>query len=119
MEFLPKLVQEGEDLGLDRDVESGRRLVRDEELRTGAKGHRDQDPLPHAAGQLVGILAKALLRGGDADLFQDVEGSLPDLCLRPKRCVSPKDLRELSSHIHEGIQRGHRVLEDHADAFPA
>lgn len=119
LEFLPKLVQEREDLRLDRDVEGGRRLVRDEELRTGAKGHRDQDPLPHAAGQLMGILAKALLRGGDADLFQDVERSLPDLCSRPKRCISPKDLRELSSNIHEGVQRGHGVLEDHTDSFSA
>ena len=53
-----------QDLGLDRDVEGGRRLVGDEQLRVAGQGHRDHDPLAHAARQLVGVLLDAALGVG-------------------------------------------------------
>ena len=45
--------EELEDLGLDRDVEGRRRLVRDHELGLEGEGHRDHHALAHAAGELV------------------------------------------------------------------
>ncbi len=48
--------QQLQDLRLDRDVERGRRLVRDEQRRLAGERHRDHHALAHAARQLVGIL---------------------------------------------------------------
>ena len=42
-----------EDLGLDRHVEGGRRLVGDEQLRLEGEGHGDHHPLAHPARELV------------------------------------------------------------------
>ena len=51
-----------QDLGLDDHVERGRRLVRDQELRPQDEREGDHDPLPHAAGELVRVLAEARRR---------------------------------------------------------
>ena len=44
-----ELFDELEDLGLNRDVESGGCLVRNQQLRFAGKRHRDHHALPHAA----------------------------------------------------------------------
>ena len=51
--LVAQVAHEVEDLGLDRDVERGRRLVGDEQLRLAGEGHRDHHALGHAAGHLV------------------------------------------------------------------
>ena len=50
-------------LGLHGDVEGGRRLVGDDELRAAGHGHGDHGALAHAAGELVRVLGGADLRG--------------------------------------------------------
>ena len=47
-----------EDLGLDRDVERGGRLVGDQELRLARERHGDHHALAHAAGEPVRILVQ-------------------------------------------------------------
>ena len=47
--FGAQVAHDLEDLGLDRDVERGRRLVGDEQVRIGREGHGDHDALAHAA----------------------------------------------------------------------
>ena len=42
-------LEEGRDLRLDRDVERGRGLVRDDQLRIGGKRQGNDDALAHAA----------------------------------------------------------------------
>ena len=49
------LLELTEDLVLNDDVESRRRLISDDELRITGQGHGDNRPLPHAARKLVGI----------------------------------------------------------------
>ena len=56
-----------EDLGLDRHVEGGRRLVGDEQLGIAGERHRDHHALAHAARQLVRVLLDPPLGGRDAD----------------------------------------------------
>ena len=56
-----ELAEDFEDLGLDRDVERGGRLVGDEQLRVAREGHRDHDALLLAAGHLVRVGIDALL----------------------------------------------------------
>ena len=62
-----------EDLRLDRDVERGRRLVRDQHPRVAGERHRDHHPLAHAARELVRIVVHAPLRLGDADRAQQLD----------------------------------------------
>ena len=66
-----------EDLGLDRDVERGRRLVGDQQFRLARQGHRDQHALAHAARHLVRVLLDALARVGDADQVEQLDGARP------------------------------------------
>ena len=74
-----ELLQQRDDLRLDRDVERGRRLVGHDQARLGAERQRDHHALAHAAGELVRIVVDALLRGRDADLLQQVDGALARL----------------------------------------
>ncbi len=55
-EPLAQLSHQLEDLGLDRRVERGRRLVGDQELRVAAQRHRDHHALPHASRHLVRVV---------------------------------------------------------------
>jgi hypothetical protein len=56
-----EVAEEGEDLGLDGDVEGGGRLVGDEEPGSVDDGHGDEDALTLASGELVGVIAQAAL----------------------------------------------------------
>ena len=57
--FFSQVGEDAQDLRLDDHVERGRRLVRDQQLRTQDERERDHDPLPHATRELVRILAEA------------------------------------------------------------
>ena len=57
-----ELAHELEDLGLDGDVERGRRLVGDEQLGMAGERHGDHHALAHAARELVRILPRAAAR---------------------------------------------------------
>ena len=74
-----------EDLRLDRDVERGRRLVGDDERRIHDERHRDDDALPHAAGELVRIFVRALRRRRNADRLEHLHGAIPRFALRCRR----------------------------------
>ena len=55
IELRLELGDEVEDLGLDRRVEAGRRLVEDQERGILGERHRDHDPLLHAARELMRV----------------------------------------------------------------
>ena len=71
-----------QDLGLDRHVERGRRLVRDDDGRAVQQRDRDRDALAHAAGELVRIGVEALLRARDADPVEGRPGAASRAALR-------------------------------------
>src|SRR5205085_1202535 len=50
-----------DDLGLDRNVECRGRLVGDDQLRIRGQRQRDDDPLPHAARELMGKMVEPAL----------------------------------------------------------
>ena len=54
-----KLAHELEDLSLDGDIQRSGRLVGDQHLWPARQRHRDHDALPHAARQLMRVLAHA------------------------------------------------------------
>ena len=55
MEPLLQVLQQVDDLRLDRDVERGDRLVEHQEARGHGQRARDSDPLALAAGELVRV----------------------------------------------------------------
>ena len=65
--------EEVEHLGLDGDVECGGGLVGDEQAGTVDDGHGDEDALALAAGELVGVVADAVLGVGEGDLVHGGE----------------------------------------------
>ena len=65
-ELALQLAQQVEDLGLDRDVEGGDRLVGDDQLRLQRERAGDADPLALAAGELVRVAVVVLGVQADA-----------------------------------------------------
>ena len=70
---LPQAVDQVEDLGLDRDVQRGGRLVGDQQLRLAGQRHGDHHPLAHAAGELVRVVVEPLRGPRDADQPQHLD----------------------------------------------
>ena len=114
-----QLLEQGEDLGLDRHVERGGRLVGDEQPRGAGERHRDERALPHPAAHLVRVVLEAPVRVGDADPLEQVARPRPGGPAR-HAAVALEHLGDLEPHRHDGVQRRERVLEDHRDvAAPA
>ena len=68
-----EVVQQGQDLGLDRDVEGCRRLVSDQQFRFADQGEGDHRALAHAAGQLVGMVVEPFRGSGHPDEVEDLD----------------------------------------------
>ena len=105
-----------EDLRLDRDVESRRRLVGDEQLRLGGEGHGDHHPLGLAPRELVRVRLGPPLGIGDADGAQHLDG-LVDAGSAPRVAVDLIDLADLHAGREARMQAGVGLLEDHRNAI--
>ena len=62
--------EQGEDLGLNGDIEGGDRFVGDKEVGAGGEGAGDADALALAAGELVRVAGGVVW--GEADLIEQV-----------------------------------------------
>ena len=76
-EPLPKIGEQLEDLGLDRDIERCCWLVGNHQRRLTGQGHRDHHPLPHAARELMGILVDPLLGVANPHKPEHLESPCP------------------------------------------
>ena len=100
-------------LGLDGDIQSRHRLVTDDQGRVEGKGPGHPDPLPLAAGKLVGVLG-VVLRAQAHVLHQLADPLLP---LLGGACfVHHHGLGDAPPHGEPGVQGGIGVLEDDLDA---
>ena len=109
-----QVAQQVENLCLDGDVQRRGRLIRDQDRRFAGDGHGDHRPLQHAARELEGILQGPLLRFRDTGHRQQFNRSRQRLLARSAP-VHLQGLGDLGADGHGGVQRGHGVLEDHAD----
>jgi molybdopterin converting factor small subunit len=110
--------EQSENLGLNRDIEGGGGLVRDEQLWVVHNRHGNHDALAHASGELVRIVAGATAGIRDGDVVHRVHGPLPR-SLRRYGVVRQESLRDLVANAHDGIESGHGLLKDHGDARAA
>src|SRR6266571_531204 len=111
------LLQRGDqlqDLLLDGHVERGRRLIRNQQLRLACDRYRDHRALLLAARELERIRIDLRLGLGDPDLAQELERAYPRLPTRHAEMLG-QDLGELEADREHGVQRAHRLLEDHRD----
>ena len=111
VELGSELADEVEHLGLDRGIETRRRLVEHQQGRLGGQRHRDHDTLQHAARQLVRIALGDTAGVGDAHLLERLIGA------RPRGLLGvPHDLEALGhllADLQHRIHRLHGVLIDH------
>ncbi len=107
-----ELLEKVDDLGLDRDIESGEGLVGDDEPGLDGEGTGDADALPLAAGELVRKTVGE--RGADSDGVEQLRDALPALAL--VETVDGESFGDDAADGHTGIERGVGVLEDHLDA---
>ena len=115
-ELLLEILDLLQDLPLHDDVERGRRLVHDHELRVERERHGDDDALAHAARQLVRVRSRAA--PVDAHEVEQLAGALEGVALRDV-LVRLHHVDELVADAHHRVQRVHRALEDHRDVAPA
>jgi hypothetical protein len=113
-----QVLQQVDDLRLDRDIEGGDRLVAHDQVGIDGERAGDADPLALAARELVRIAPRLL--GQQAD---DIE-KLAHAALALGLGVQPVHRHRLGQNLadrHAGVQGGIRVLEDdlHVAAQPA
>ncbi len=111
---LLQVPEQGEDLRLNGDVERGGRLVSDEQFGLVGQRHGDHHALPQATGQLVRVVAEPLLRPGQPDQVQHLDGPLERLGLA-RAAVQPDRLGHLIADGLGRVERAERILEDHRD----
>ena len=107
-----------QDLCLDSHVERSGGLVCDQQFRLRYQRHCDHDALAQPAGELMRILPQPRRRRGDAHCFEHLQCAVPRR-VRGCSAVPPVRLLQLVADREGGIERGHRLLEDHRHSPPA
>ena len=111
-------VDQGQNLGLDRHVQRGGRLIRDQKARLAGQRHGDHHALAHPAAEFMGILLQAPLGFGDPHLLEQFKRA--GFCLFfGHSLVKAQTFGQLSTHREHRIQRRHRLLKDHPDLVAA
>ena len=109
-----QLAQQDQHLDLHRGVERGGRLVGEQQARAAGQRDRDHRALPQAARQLVRIGLQAALRRGNLDQLQQLQRARHAGLVRAA-LVAHHRLGDLVADGVDGIERRHRLLEDHRD----
>jgi len=117
-ELLLQILDELEDLRLDRDVERGRGLVGDEEGGIAHERHRDHRALAQPARELERIGAQAPRWIGEPDEAQHLLDQRVGLLLRHV-AVEAERLGDLVADRVQRRERRHRLLEYDRDAAAA
>ena len=113
-----QLLQQVEDLRLDRDIERGGGLIGHQEGGLSGQGDGNHHPLLLPAAHAERVVIDAPLGLGDADAAQPLDG-LRASGRTAQRRVGLDRLDDLVAHPHDRVQAGRRLLEDHADAATA
>ena len=114
-ELLLHVLQQVDHLGLDRHVERGNGLVRDQQLGLEGQGTGDADALPLTTGELARVAVVVL--GVEADHLEQLLDPGQDLLLR-HHLVHAQRGADDRAHRVTRVQRGVRILEDHLDLAP-
>ena len=119
LELAAQFLQQFENLLLHGDVERGGGLVGNEHARIRGKGHGDHDALAESAGKLMGKLPGPARRIGNSGEFERAQDARAKVGVAEARLVHANGFGDLSADAHDGIERGHGLLEDHGDFAPS
>ncbi len=112
-EIVLQILEQIDDLRLNRDVERRDRFVANDEVRLDGEGTRDADALPLPAAELVRIAIGVVgIKPDDAQ--QLLHPLLARLALR--QAVNRKRLRDDAAHRHTRVERSVGILKDHLHA---
>lgn len=103
-----------EDPAGDGRVQRAGRLVGDDQRGSGGEGDRDEHPLAHPAGQLVGVLPGAGPRIVETGRGQQLDGAGRGRAAVGEP-VGAQALGDLHTDLLHGVQRDARVLRDEPD----
>ncbi len=110
-------LQQLQEAFLHGDVESRGRFVGDQQLRLAGQRHGQHHPLPLAAGELVRIGLEQTSRLFQAGQFEQFQHPLAQRGAT-QATMQAQALADLAYDALQWIERGHRLLEHHADALP-
>ena len=111
----PFAVDQPQDLELDGDIQCGGRLVGDQDLRIPAESGGDQYALRHSAGELEGVVPRAVLRLRDADLAEQLDD--PPARVPPAHPeMQPQRLGNLRPRGRGRVEHALGLLEEHGGA---
>ena len=108
---LLKLLQQSDDLDLERGIERGRRLIGNQQLGLRQHGHGDGDALPHAAGKFMRILRQSAAMDRECRPAP-ASPCYASACLRWKGRSRYWMSAHLPADAQDGVERRHRILED-------
>ena len=103
---------------LSSDIETCRRLVEDEQFRHAGQGHRNDNPLQLAAGELVGIALGHSRRLRQVHQAQQLNHPVTRRRLTVVE-VQHQRLCNLGAYPYGGRQRLTSVLRDKSHPLPA
>ncbi len=113
-----QLVKQIQHAALHRGVEGAGGLVRDEQPRAEGDRGRDEDPLPHPAGELVRILSRAQIGVVQPDAVEQLEhAGVPGTPVAMP--VQTQHLGDLHADGAHRVERRRRILRDQPDLRPA
>lgn len=118
VELLLEAFDQFENLCLHGDVEGRGRLICNQELRLCDESHGNHDTLSHSPRELMGKVMDALGSVIDPDGVEHLHCAGEGLFSR-NLVVDQKRLDQLIRDAQVGVQRRHRILKDHRDAFSA
>ena len=117
--LLLQIVEQIENLGLNSHIQSSGRLIGNQQVRFINERHGNHNALQLTAGKLVRILFHAALGFFDAHTFQQCQCLLSCFFFAELFIVHTCRFNQLRTDTHKRIERGHRLLENHADAVAA
>src|SRR5690606_31566971 len=88
------------------------RLICDQEIAFVGHGDRNHYTLTHASGKLIGKLAVAAVRIGNANEVQKFDHPCPNLFLAQSGIVQAHRLADLVADSDDRVKGSHGILED-------
>jgi hypothetical protein len=94
-------------------------VIGDQQLRVAGERHGDHHALAHAAGELVRVGVQPLTGARHADALHQLDRLIHRVGLGDLGVMDADLLDDLLADPVDGVQRAHRVLEDHRDVAAA
>ena len=114
--FALQFLQQRQNLGLNGHVQRGRGFIRDQQIGLQRQRHRDHQPLPLPARELMRIFAHRGFRIGDPHPAQQPQRLGPRLPAR--HAMRGHRLDDLPADGIDRVQMAQRILKDHRDLVP-